>query len=168
MKRRYFIISAIAALLLPFVFGAMAAAPTEVKPAAAVWIITGFCEICGIAWAVGRYAGFGINPARHFRQHIIMLSVSAVCYTVLFAVMTALDVSNWYIAAAFFGLLSGGLFAVSSAVFLFGMIVKWNNGENSPENAAVLEYPLWLLINPNLYAMIFMIFYVIELSAIFL
>ena len=149
-------------------FGSMAAAPTEVKPSAAVWIITGICALCGVSWAVGRYAGFGINPAKHFKKHIIMLTVSAVCYAVVFAVMTVFDVSNWYINATFFGLLSGGLFAVSSAVFLFGMIIKWNSGENSSENAAVLDYPLWLLINPNLYAMIFMICYVVELSAIFL
>lgn len=168
MKHRYFVISAIAALILPFVFGSMAAASTEVKPKAAVWIITGLCEICGIAWASGRYAGFGIKPARHFKRHIIMLTVSAVCYTVVFAVMTVLSVSDWYITATFFGLLSGVLFAVSSAVFLFGMIIKWNNAENPSENFAVWEYRLWLLINPNLYAMIFMICYVIELSAIFL
>lgn len=168
MKHRYFVISAIAALILPFVFGAMAAAPTESKPSAAVWIITGLCALCGISWAAGRYAGFGINPARHFKRHIIMLAVSAVCYMAVFAIMTFLAVSEWYIAATVFGLLSGILFAVSSAVFLFGMIIKWNNAEISSENVAVWEYPLWLLINPNLYAMIFMICYVIELSAIFL
>ncbi|MDE6710430.1 MAG: hypothetical protein K2J76_08060 [Oscillospiraceae bacterium] len=168
MKHRYFVISAIAALLLPFVFGAMAAAPTEIKPSAAVWIITGLCAVCGVSWVAGRYAGFGINPTRYFRQHIIMLTVSAVCYTVVFATMTAFAVSEWYIAATVFGLLSGGLFAVSSAVFLFGMIIKWNKIENPYENVAVWEYRLWLLINPNLYAMIFMICYVIELSAIFL
>ena len=168
MKHKYFVISAIATLILPFVFGAMASAANESKPSAAIWIITGLCALCGVAWAAGRYTGFGVDPARHFRKHIIMLTVSAVCYTVLFAVMNVLAVGNWYIAATFFGLLSGGLFAVSSAVFLFGMIIKWNKAENPYENAAVWEYRLWLLINPNLYAMIFMICYVIELSAIFL
>lgn len=168
MKHRYFVISAIAALIMPLIFGAMAAAPTESKPSAAVWIITGLCALCGVSWATGRYAGFGINPARHFKQHIIMLTVSMVCCTVVFAVITALVISEWYIAATVFGLLSGGLFTVSSAVFLFGIIIKWNKAENPSENVAVWEYPLWLLINPNLYAMIFMICYVIELSVIFL
>lgn len=168
MKHRYFVISAIAAVLLPFVFGTMAAFPTKSKPSAAVWIITGLFTVCGVSWAAERYAGFGMNPARHFKRHIIMLTASAVCYTVVFAVITVLAVSDWYIAATFFGLLSGGLFAVSSAVFLFGMIIKWNNAEIPSENFAVWEYRLWLLINPNLYAMIFMICYVIELSAIFL
>lgn len=164
MKHGNFIISAIAAVLLPMLFGTMAAFPMESKPTAAVWIITGLSAVCGVAWTVGRHAGYGVDPVRYFKKHVLMLVVSAACYTVIFAVTLAFFADRWYISAMLFGLLSVGLFAATSAVFLYGIIVKWNDGETR----AVWEYPLWLLINPNLYAMIFMICYVTQLSAIYL
>lgn len=168
MKHGNFIISAIAAVLLPMIFGAMAAFPMESKPSAAVWIITGLSAVCGVAWVAGRYARYGVDPMRYFKKHVLMLAVSAACYTVILAVTLAYFADKWYISAMIFGLLSGGLFAATSAVFLYGMIVKWNSVDVPEENTAVWEYPLWLLINPNLYAMIFMICYVTQLSATYL